>query len=285
MNAALAIYRTPNSAYSVVQASPIHFQLQQGKDGWVSKISRDASAEGAVSGLSKNEPRVNDTSDEGSQDTPSHDDANHNGLQDELPETDLPYQPNYSQDDSIGATPDAHIGSGDRWESKLFTQAVQRESNHPDATRNTSFGTFSPNIEPPQTSNNDKIEKPSRKSARQLAEHLLADIKSAGPSPEAGKNQHTPPPIREFQLTVVKSLFDHQAYIERQAYYAGFNPEMKTIMAEDLKDRVPVEGFLDCSLNKRDVPLRIRLKRKEQNRSPISLRELWETGKRERGEI
>ena len=91
-------------------------------------------------------------------------------------------------------------------------------------------------------------------------------------------------PIKEFELTVVKSILNHQAYIERQAYYAGFNPDTRTIMAEDLKGRVPLEGLLDCSLNKPDVPLRVRLRRKETARSPISLTELWEKGKRDRGE-
>ncbi|KAL8808225.1 MAG: hypothetical protein Q9182_000289 [Xanthomendoza sp. 2 TL-2023] len=277
--------KTRNSAYNAVQASPIHFQLQQGKDGWVSKISRDASAEGLVSRPSEdNEPRVKETSTEGSQHSPSHE-TNENDLEDEEPEKDLRYQPSYHRDNSDGVTPDAQVGFGDRWGSKLMAQTVQREENHPSAPGNKSFGTFSPNIEPPKISNDDSIKTPRRKSAQQLEEHLLADLKSAGPSPKATKEQHTSPPIREFQLTVRKSLFDHQAYIERQAYYAGFNPEMKTIMAEDLKDRVPLEGFLDCSLNKRDVPLRIRLKRKEQHRPQKSLRQLWETGKRERGEV
>ncbi|KAL8800894.1 MAG: hypothetical protein Q9200_007110, partial [Gallowayella weberi] len=276
---------TQNSAYNVVQASPIHFQLQQGKDGWVSKISRDASAEGSVSRPSdENEPRVKETSAIDPQHSPSHE-TNENDLQDEEPERDLRYQPSYHQDNSVGVTPDAPVGFGDRWGSKLMAQALQREESHPGAPPNNPFGTFSPNMVPPKTSNNDSINKPRRKSAQHLAEHLLTDIKSAGSSPEATKKQPTSPPSREFQLTVVKSFFDHQAYIERQAYYAGFNPEMKTIMAEDLKDRVPLEGFLDCSLNKRDVPLRIRLKRKEQNRYQMSLRELWETGKRERGEV
>ncbi|KAL9600807.1 MAG: hypothetical protein Q9219_002945 [cf. Caloplaca sp. 3 TL-2023] len=93
------------------------------------------------------------------------------------------------------------------------------------------------------------------------------------------------PPARHFQLTVAKSILAHQAHIERQSYYAGFNPDLKTIMAEDLKGRAPLEGLLDCSLNKKEVPLRVRLRKKETQRPPISLMDWWERGRQDRGEV
>ena len=58
---------------------------------------------------------------------------------------------------------------------------------------------------------------------------------------------------------------------------------MKTIMAEDLENRVPLAGMVDVSLSKEEVPLRIRIKRQEkQAQRIISLREMWEEGRRER---
>lgn len=54
-------------------------------------------------------------------------------------------------------------------------------------------------------------------------------------------------------------------------------------MAEDLEDRVPLEGMVDVSLSKAEVPLRIRIKKQEkQTQRRVSLREMWEEGRRDR---
>ncbi|KAL8764097.1 MAG: hypothetical protein Q9184_000239 [Pyrenodesmia sp. 2 TL-2023] len=125
-----------------------------------------------------------------------------------------------------------------------------------------------------------------KESAQHLIQILIRETRKYPPSRTIGKSEETSPlPEREFELTVQKSIFNHQAYIERQAYYAGFNPDMRTIMAEDLKGRAPSEGYLDCNLNKPDVPLRIRLRRKETPRQRVDLMEMWEKGRRQRGEI
>lgn len=89
---------------------------------------------------------------------------------------------------------------------------------------------------------------------------------------------------REFQLTISRSHLNHQAYIERQAYYGPFNPDLRSIMAEDLESRVPLWGLADCKLGKEEVPLRIRQKRKEEvaERGWVGLKELWEIGRREK---
>ncbi|KAL8899713.1 MAG: hypothetical protein Q9192_001449 [Flavoplaca navasiana] len=285
LNAALAIYRTQNSAYNVVQASPIHFQLQQGKHGWVSKISRDASAEGSLPrSRSKTDLEVSEAQQAATR-IPLQTDAIDEVLEVEVLEGELQSQPNYPHEDQNTASPDAPTGPGANWDSKLFTQAVQREEHPYRASEDVSTRNNTSKIGPPGVLNEDATKSSSKKPARQLAEELLAGIKSSSSSSKTKRDQPTSTPIQEFQLTIVKSFFNHQAYIERQAYYAGFNPDTKTIMAEDLKDRVPLEGFLDCDLNKGDVPLRIRLKSKERNRSQVSLNDLWETGKLERGEI
>ena len=66
-------------------------------------------------------------------------------------------------------------------------------------------------------------------------------------------------------------------------------------MAEDLEERVPVRGLMDCDVGKDETPLRVRIKRREQEererkegRGPMGLMglmglmDLWERGKRER---
>lgn len=145
---------------------------------------------------------------------------------------------------------------------------------------------FTPTSRSHQPANKKTEKLGAKESAQHLIRTLIRETRKHPPSRMIGQNEETsPPPEREFELTVQKSIFNHQAYIERQAYYAGFNPDMRTIMAEDLKGRAPSEGYLDCNLNKPDVPLRIRLRRKEMPRQRVDLMEMWEKGRRERGEV
>ena len=57
-------------------------------------------------------------------------------------------------------------------------------------------------------------------------------------------------------------------------------------MGKDLEGRVPVAGMADCQLGKAEVPLRVRLKRRQEdgNRPWTSLGSLWREGEREQGE-
>ena len=101
---------------------------------------------------------------------------------------------------------------------------------------------------------------------------------SSSTSPQASKS--TPLPVREFNLYVTPSNFNHQAYIERQGYYANFVPDRKTIMAQDLEGRVPLEGLFDCRINKQEVPLRMRNNRKAKGPpESFSLKALWDSRK------
>ncbi len=103
------------------------------------------------------------------------------------------------------------------------------------------------------------------------------------PAPNVSPDPPTPMRRRELQLSISRSFTNHQAYIKRQGYYGGFIPNKKTIMAEDLEDRVPLEGMVDVSLSKAETPLRVRIKRQEkQAQRSISLRDMWEEGRRAR---
>ncbi len=98
-----------------------------------------------------------------------------------------------------------------------------------------------------------------------------------------------PEPPREFHLTITRSVLNHHAYVQRQHYYGPFNLEWRSLMADDLKGRVPVEGMRDCELGRPERVLRVRLKRWEREKEDAGkgrggLREIWERGQKAKGE-
>ncbi|KAL8713377.1 MAG: hypothetical protein Q9220_002576 [cf. Caloplaca sp. 1 TL-2023] len=287
LNAALAIYRSQNAAAAAIQASPICFQFQQTSDGLSSKIMHDDKSIGSRETAGYvGEQRQASHRESDMQSTQSFA-ANINNSHKEDVDEQLQRQANNTSEDLATPGNDAQLRFDDEWRNDFFDTANDVQQTSRDAAKPTPLGTFSPNFAPRQTLRRKPSRKPMKKSPQDIAAELIAIARNAT-APQRGKNymQQDPPPTnRQLQLTVAKSVFNHQAYIERQAYYAGFNPDMKTIMAEDLKDRVPMEGLVDCNINKGDIPLRLRLKRKGQDRSRVSLKEMWENGRRERGEI
>ncbi|KAI9719317.1 MAG: hypothetical protein M1812_003647 [Candelaria pacifica] len=87
--------------------------------------------------------------------------------------------------------------------------------------------------------------------------------------------------LREFQLAAEISHFNHRAYIERQPHYGGFQPDTKSIVAEDLASSVPLVGLSDLCLRKAEVPLRVMSKRAQELAQRKTLREIWEEGMKE----
>ncbi len=100
---------------------------------------------------------------------------------------------------------------------------------------------------------------------------------------QTSKSSSTP---REFHLVIERSALNHQFYIQRQHYYGGFRIDLNSTMGLDLEGRVPVAGMADCQLGKSEVPLRYRMKQRqeEDKRGSMSLGSLWEEGEREREE-
>lgn len=221
--------------------------------------------------------QVNGSFDEGIKETSSsiaNDKSSHNSES----EDEIQAQARYPFHDSPEIEGNALIGP-EKWGSKYLAEALKKEPESFDTTQDAR------KTENTDTPSKSLDKKRINKSAQRLADELGVVSKNLSQRQGTKKNENPLPPIKEFELNVMKSILNHQAYIERQAYYAGFNPDMRTIMAEDLKGRVPLEGLLDCSLTKPDVPLRVRLRRKETARSPISLMDLWEKGRRKRGEV
>lgn len=125
-----------------------------------------------------------------------------------------------------------------------------------------------------------------------LAEHTPTGRNRSPASANAGKPERTeataskhsaaraptPASVREFQVTANLSTFNHQAYIERQAHYGGFNVDLKSLVAEDLAASVPLLGLADILARKVEVPGRILSRRAEELGKMKSLREVWEEG-------
>lgn len=265
-----------------MDASPIRLEYQQRNAAWTAQSWKDIVSEGTIAGSSRSGGTQSEKNwDKRVQQRGTFLEAGelrHEEGPEEEEEEELESPASYPHSDPSELQGNASIGP-DEWGSRYLPNHLENQSELGHAKDNTSGG-LSSVIE----SSSSSEEKGDKKSAKQLDE-TLAKQRKTKPHPKEQKEKEQPsPPIREFQLTVAKSIFNHQAYIERQAYYAGFNPDMRTIMADDLRGRVPLEGHLDCSLNKPDVPLRIRLRRKEKVKPQMSLMQLWEKGKRERGE-
>lgn len=61
--------------------------------------------------------------------------------------------------------------------------------------------------------------------------------------------------------------------------------DTSTIMADDLQDRVPLEGMSDCQLKKPEVALWVKdMKKDRLGKKRPTLRQMWEEGRRDRGE-
>lgn len=109
--------------------------------------------------------------------------------------------------------------------------------------------------------------------------------------PQSPTPQTSPPEsgteFREFRLQISYSQGNHQEYIKRQAYYGGFKMDTSSIMAEDLEGRVPLEGMVDCAINRPEVPLWVRDMRRDKSKKVGmgSLRKLWEEGRRISAEV
>lgn len=211
-------------------------------------------------------------------------DAGGERINGEEPGEEWEYPASYPYSDSPEIEGNALIGP-EKWGSRYISESPVKELTLFKSTEEAPPKISALSTEYPRTASEERRKKLTKQSAQRLAETLTKerDTRSSSKAPKEREEQK--PPVREFELTIAKSIFNHEAYIERQAYYAGFNPDMRTIMSEDLRGRAPLEGHLDCSLKKPDVPLRIRLRRQETARPQVSLMELWERGKRERGEI
>lgn len=136
---------------------------------------------------------------------------------------------------------------------------------------------------PPQPSLRDQPPHVSTSNSPPPTDHPISSpISTARNSPLESETE-----LREFRLQTSYSQGNHQEYIKRQAYYGGFKLDTSSIMAEDLEGRVPLEGMVDCAINRPEVPLWVRDMRRDKHEKVGmgSLRKIWEEGRRRRGEV
>ena len=263
----MAIFQSTSSAQNLLDASPLRFELQEGRSEW-KLIASDSSAldvteknwekeEWVV--FEEEQQRLNRKQETEQKDEESTSDkiisVKGVGLQ--------------SSTSIAGETPFPIKGGNTRWGTTFASAKLEQSTFTPSSSpppsppRAPPPPTFAPNPLPPNPTN------------------TFADAPC--PPPSESSDLPASQQRRELHLSISRSYTNHQAYIKRQGYYGGFRPNTKTIMAEDLEYRVPLAGMVDVSLSKEEVPLRIRKRKQEkQAQRRTSLREMWEEGRRER---
>ncbi|MCJ1374027.1 hypothetical protein MMC20_005257 [Loxospora ochrophaea] len=94
-----------------------------------------------------------------------------------------------------------------------------------------------------------------------------ANYPESPPAPSPKQQPPSPPPSSpnpppQLNLHISPSALDHAAYIARQGYWGTFRPDTKSVMAGDLKGRVPLFSHVDVKLGKGERELRVRRRRK-----------------------
>lgn len=72
--------------------------------------------------------------------------------------------------------------------------------------------------------------------------------------------------------------------MERSPTWGPFTISKNNAVQQDLERRVPLVGLSDINVQKREVPLRILRKRQEEMRERKSWMQIWEEGRKERGQ-
>lgn len=251
-NTALAIYQNASSAESLINASPLRFQMEIGKPGStfldstssVNDLDNQVKRQGAPSVVEQEGRQLGATNNVGNELYTGK------GIRSRSRESPI-FQ------DVVGSN---------KWDSSLSAANLGHDKSPKRSSSHGQPQQFTPNPPP--------LNYPGPS----------ADIPVPPPLQQFSKP--TPPEFREFQLKISPSYTTHGAYIERQGYYGGFNVDTSTIMAEDLQDRVPLEGMADCQLQKPEVALWVKdMQKYRLGKNRSTLRQVWETGRRERGEI
>lgn len=241
-NTALAVYRNSHSAQSIIDASPLRFELGRAESS---------------SSVSQFMPSTLPSADGEEEDsTPAQDESDY--AQEEFSEVNSPRQrPNEASGEGTTFT---GLSGTARWGTMRSSASTDQEAISPSPSPPPK--TFTPNPTPLKASSADLPNPP--------ASTQEASISSDNP--------------REFQLTIERSVLNHHVSIQREHYYDGFQLDLGSAMGDDLEGRVPVAGLADCQLDKPQVPLRVRLRRRQEadKRGWMSLGRLWEEGERER---
>ncbi|KAL2042183.1 hypothetical protein N7G274_005371 [Stereocaulon virgatum] len=253
-NTALAIYQNTESAEKIINASPLRFEL--GKAERNSSLSQYIDTKAAEEAQQKEDGAVEA--------------AIISEREQSIQEPEDEAQPEFAE------VRRSRRQNGERASSAeddfaAFKGLQGTTPNASDTLQATTMTTASPRTPKPFTPN----PAPSSTSPAELP------FTSLPSSTEPSLKEFT----REFHLTITRSVMNHHAYIQRQHYYGPFHLDWRSLMADDLKGRVPVAGFRDLRLGKGESPLRDRLKRREEEgngEGRVTLRQMWEVGQRKR---
>ena len=270
----MAIFKSTNSAQNLLDASPLRFELQEGTTEWT-PIESDLSAlDLAEKNREKEEWIAFEEEQQRRNQKEEQEQEDEDIINDEIPSThSIDSQPSKPV---VGETSFPVKGGTTRW-GTTFGSANARQKNVASSAP--------PPPPPPPPPTPLKARSPSTFTPNPLPTPANPFAEAPLPHSDALSNPPTSSQRRELHLSISRSHTNHEAYIKRQGYYGDFKLNTRTIMAEDLENRVPLEGMVDVSLSKEEVPLRIRIRKQEkQAQKTISLREMWEEGRRERGE-
>lgn len=241
-NTVLAIYKNPSSAQRLISASPLRFILELKDAGW--KYSSSGTPE------STQQPT----------------------------RVDPPIQEQDSKKEALARPDQSHPRDGPSQPPRAVSAI---DSAFQGSEGSQKWGTRGPSIK--HEASSPAVSEPgtpisSLRAAPASSKSLTHDFTLPRESHYARTSNAQ---VREFELKITPSNTNHQAYIERQGYYGPFTPKKKTLMAEDLEGRVPLDGLADCDISKLETPLRTRIRWMEKGTlTPFSLKALYEEKQR-----
>lgn len=103
--------------------------------------------------------------------------------------------------------------------------------------------------------------------------------------PRSSQQSKLSPHQDDICVRIQPSYLNHQSLIQRQHYYSSFEPDRYSIAFADLEKKVPMLGMADCQTQKKEVHLRLRMRRAEKEQREKrgqwkeSLTQLWNRGK------
>ncbi|QDS70642.1 hypothetical protein FKW77_000867 [Venturia effusa] len=113
----------------------------------------------------------------------------------------------------------------------------------------------------------------------------LQSEKPSKPAPQQQtKTRRDASVLKDMRLFVEYWRGNQQDFLERSSAWGSFTVNRNSAVQQDLERRVPLVGLSDIHVQRREVPLRVLRKRQEELRARKSWRQVWEEGRRERGE-
>ena len=100
------------------------------------------------------------------------------------------------------------------------------------------------------------------------------------PQPQPFPRESTRKTIQQtYRVTADRWRGSHQDYLERSQFWGPFRVDKRSMIHQDLAKSVPIVGLSDINLKRKDIPIRILLKRREEVKGQKPLMQIWEEAK------